>query len=693
MIYLVSNSIDISGMPDVQKISVQDSLAMIASWPVVQFDTETDGLDCHVCRLISMQFGYKDFHTDEKTQIVVDCLSIDPKEYKNTLESKLLIIHNGKFDLQFLYNYAIVPLTVYDTMICEQTLYLGYKPGFVSMSLASVLNRHTGIELDKSFQKQIARKGLTREGIRYAASDVVYLQDIRKAQMEIARSRNCVNAFTVENRFVPAIAYLEWCGVHLDKEKWKAKMERDRQEMNECKRKLDEYVVSHTKLREKFTSTYTQLSLFSDPDISISPCNVNWDSWQQVVPVAQELGFDTRTLDKKTKRERDSVDEKQLSVQKGIDDTFLKLYFDYKGAVKNVTSYGQTHLNLINPNTGRLHTEFKQIGTVTGRMSSGSNAKNRDLANLKNLPASEVGFVNLQNLPARGEYGKIARACFTAEDGNCFISSDFSSEESRIQADVWNEKSLLDAFEHGIDTHNLYAKLCFPEELKDIDVRDVKKKRPDLRQAAKSAEFATSYGSDGSAIASSLGLSVEKTRAMVAGILKGMPGMAKFKKDTGKFLKEHGYIVINEQTGHRVYWPEWASWKAVEDRFDRDFWEDYRMYHQGTDDDVAQMVRKHMREGHDWFGKNILNYPIQGGGAVILKQAVADYFKWIVQHDYFGKIKLCVLIHDEVCCECPKRMTEKVTKVLEKTMENAAGKFYKKLKIPAEASVASYWEH
>lgn len=693
MVYLVSNDKDlISKVEDVATLTVEESLDIIAHWPLVQFDTETTGLDPHVCKMTSMQFGYKHFDTGDHTEIVVDCNSIDPVLYKEVIENQYLVGHNLKFDLEFLYNYEIVPLKVYDTMICEQVLYLGYKPGSVPMGLAKVYNRYTGQELDKSFQKQIATKGLTREGILYAANDVVPLQDIRKAQVEIAKSRNCINAFTVENRFVPAIAYLEWCGVHLDEGKWKAKMQKDEKFRDECRKRLDEYVTHHTGLGSEFVSTYTQLDLFQETDTT-SSCSVNWDSPAQVIPVCKKLGFNTRTIDKKTKKERDSVEEKQLSHQKGIDDKFLELYFEYKGADKTVSSYGQGHLNLINPNTGRLHTVFHQIGTVTGRMSSGSSTTNKDLARLKQIPAKDVGFVNLQNLPARGEQGKITRACFTATKGNAFVSCDYSAEESRVQADVWNEKSLLDSFKQGIDTHNLYAKMCFPDELKDVDVRDVKKKRPDLRQAAKSAEFAVGYGSDGSAIAASIGMSVDKAKEMVAGILKGMPGMAAYKKKTGKFLKENGYIVINETTGHRVYWPEWASWKAVDDSFDRHFWDDYYAFHQGTNDAVCQKVKEHKQKGHDWFGKNVLNYPIQGGSAIVLKQAAADLFRWIVQNDYFGKILFCVFVHDEIDCECPEEISGKFSKIMESVMEKAADKYYTRIKIPAEGSVGTYWIH
>ena len=683
MIYLVSDSIDVSGLDWVKSISVEESKSMILKWPVVQFDTETTGLDPHVCKLLSLQFGYKDFKTGSHDEIVVDCTSIAPERYKSVIENSSLIGHNLKFDLEFLYNHSIIPLSIYDTMICEQTLYLGYKPGRVSMKLGDVLYRYTATELDKTYQKEIASKGLTLDGILYAANDVVYLQDIRKGQLITARERNCLNAFTVENRFVPAIAYLEWCGVHLDEEKWKAKMDEDQKLLDEYRGKLNEYVQTHTKLNKKFVSNYYAPSLFEEVSTTFTPeCTVEWSSPKQVVPVFKELGFNTKTVDKETKAEKDTVLEKLMTTQKGIADDFLDIYYKYKEAEKNVSSYGQGHLNLINPKTGRLHTKFQQIGTVTGRMSSGSNAKNTDLALAKGIKAEDVRFVNLQNLPARGDAGKITRACFTAEDGNVFISCDYSAEES-----------LLHSFENGIDTHNLYAKLCFPEELKDVDVRDVKKVRPDLRQAAKSAEFAIGYGSDGSAIATSIGMSVEKAKSMVQGILKGMPGMASYKKRAGKFLKEHGYIVINPVTGHRVYWPEWGTWKAKQDMMDRKFWDDYQIYHKGTNDEVAQMVRKHISQGHDWFEKNVLNYPIQGGSAIVLKQAAADLFKWVVKNGYFGVVLFCVFVHDEIDVECPENMGDLMAKKITDIMTKASAKFYHKLTIPADSSVEKFWVH
>lgn len=698
MIYLVSDRLDCSTWEGIEKMSVEDSLSLISSWPVVQFDTETPGIDPRVVKKCwSFQFGYKDFSTGSITAIVVDLESVDAILYKEVIEKSNLILQNAKFDLKFLYNYGIIPRAIYDTMIVEQVLYLGYSKKQISFNLHDILLRHTGIELDKEYQKHIATAGLNSEqAVRYAAMDVMYLQDIRKSQVLTGKARNCLLAFTVENRFVPAIAYLEWCGIHLDEKKWKARMAENEKKLQQSLDNLNNYVISNPKLSE-FVSTSTEAvgdsqetaGLFSFDPV----CYVDWNSPKQVAPIFKKLGFDISIFDKEQGTDKDSISEKVLQFQTGIDDYFLNTYLDYKGFYKSVSSYGEGHLNQINPDTGRIHTEFRQIGTVTGRMASGSTKANKDLARVKKLNPSLVTYCNMQNLPARGDDGRLARACFTATEGNAFVSCDYSAEESRVQADVWNEQSLLDCFEQGIDTHNLYAKLCFPEELKDIDVRDVKEKRPDLRQAAKSAEFALGYGSDGSAIAKSIGMSKEAAKAMVSGILKGMTGMANYKKKTIKFLKEHGYIVINEQTGHRVYWPEWASWKAEEDSYDQQFWRNYSAYHAGTGDDVCKRVAKHRAQSHDWFEKNVLNYPIQGGSAIVLKQAAADLFDWIVKNGFFGKILFCVFVHDEIDCECPKEYAEDFKKVMQNIMQKAASKYYHKLPIPAEANVNSYWVH
>lgn len=95
----------------------------------------------------------------------------------------------------------------------------------------------------------------------------------------------------------------------------------------------------------------------------------------------------------------------------------------------------------------------------------------------------------------------------------------------------------------------------------------------------------------------------------------------------------------------------------------------------------------------EWFNKNVLNYPIQGGSAIVLKQAAADLFEWVVKNKYFGKILFCVFVHDELDCECPAEMGEMVANKICQIMKKASAKFYHRLEIPADSSIGDHWIH
>ena len=108
-----------------------------------------------------------------------------------------------------------------------------------------------------------------------------------------------------------------------------------------------------------------------------------------------------------------------------------------------------------------------------------------DLAKFKKLPQGSCKLLNLQQLPHDEE----TRACFVAPKGYKFVSCDYSSEEARLAGDIYQDQAILDIFNKGIDSHSMYAKIFFKEELEGIDVHDVKKLRPDLRNLAKGPEF------------------------------------------------------------------------------------------------------------------------------------------------------------------------------------------------------------
>ena len=223
MIYLVSNQKQLFTNEDYQELSPEESLKMILSWERVQFDTETTGKDPHICILLTAQFGNK----KANVQIVVDTTTVDFRIYKEVFETKLIIGHNLKFDCQFCYKYKIIPKNVWDTMIVEQLLYLGYDSAHFKFNLQAVAERRLHTFIDKSTRGEIIWRGLDTKVIKYAAGDVMLLEDIMEQQIEDCTNKKCMNGAKLENAFVPVIAYLEWCGIMLDVPKWKQKMAKD----------------------------------------------------------------------------------------------------------------------------------------------------------------------------------------------------------------------------------------------------------------------------------------------------------------------------------------------------------------------------------------------------------------------------------------------------------------------------------
>lgn len=412
-------------------ISPEKALEMMWKWNRIQVDTETDGRDCHINKLLCIQFGNK----QADIQIVVNLSTVDIRIFKTLMETKLLIFQNGKFDLQFFYNYNIVPRKIYDTMIVEQLLYLGYKH-LVSYSLHSIALRRCNINIDKTVRGEIIWRGLDAEVIRYAAGDVMYLEDILESQVIDLNKQGLVQAALLENAFVPVIAYLEWCGIRLDVNKWQKKMKVDNENLQESINALNSFIIESGQF-EDLVYIDRQGSLFDGFDLT-PKVNINWASSGQVIKIAKKLGFDVTIKDKNTGEDKESVMEKHLKKQKGINDTFLRLYFGkgepgdedyfpgYSGSAKVVSSFGQGHLNAINPITGRIHTQYRQLGCDTGRMSCGSKDENKDLAKYKKIPSSKVTYPNFQQLP----HDEFTRSCFVANPGNLWISCDYSAKSN-----------------------------------------------------------------------------------------------------------------------------------------------------------------------------------------------------------------------------------------------------------------------
>ena len=534
MIYLVTLNQELFDNDAYKIISVKESLEILEPLQIVGLDTETSGLDCWTKELLSVQLGCRDF------QVVIDCKTIDILQYKEYLESdRLFIGWNLKFDLKFLYRKFIIPKNVYDGYLAEKMQWVGYPSGMHSLSLKSAGYEYLGIELDKSVRGKIIYQGLNTETIIYSANDVAYLEDIRNKQLERLKEKDLLTALEYENRFVRVLAYIEYCGVKLDIERWKKKMDSDKKILNEKLKILNKWVEEHYPNNEQFCKIDLQGDLFREEAFDTDPkCIINWNSPQQVIPLLEAEGLDLLVKDKETGRMKKSVDAKVIKPQKDKSD-IVQPYTEFSEAQKVVSTYGEEFIKQINPISSRLHTQYNQIGADTYRVTSGGVDK-----------TNKTKYINFLNLPADAE----TRACFVAEDGNSWISIDYSGQESALLASIANDELMLKELNEGSgDIHSLVASLVFKDEIGDTPLKDIKKKFHNLRQIAKGYEFLVAYGGDANTIQQNYGKSKEEAEQIYNSYMNGLKGVQKYQQFCRKDVMDKGYILLNPLTGHKAY--------------------------------------------------------------------------------------------------------------------------------------------
>lgn len=630
-------------------------------------DTETMGLDPHTKPLLSVQIGTKDI------QIVIDCLTIDINLYKEILEDKdvLYILANAKFDIQFFFKHNIVLNKVWDVMLAEQILYLGYPKGSYHADLKTLEYKYLNKSMDKSVRGKIIKVGLTEEVIVYAANDVIDLEDLMDAQIKALEKEDLVKAAQLENRFVIPMAYMEWCGMKLDVVAWKKKMAKDRANLDKATKELNDWVVNKYGKKSKFTKVDTQGDLFTGYNTN-PQCIINWNSADQVIPLFKDLGINTMTIDKKTKKVKDSVEAKLMSPQKS-QFPILPIYLRYKEAAKVCSTYGQNWLNQVQEN-GRIYTKFHQLGTNTARISSGGKDKN-----------AKVEYVNFLNLPSDAE----TRACFIAEKGNSWISIDYSGQESFIMASISNDKALIHELMEGSgDLHSLTAYMSYPNLIpRDTPINKIKENYHHLRQLAKKIEFGFNYGGDYNTIHQNLGISIEEAKEIYENYMKGFSGLAKYQEYCRKIVMEKGYILLNPISKYRSHIYDFESLNSMQEKMkDKDFWRYYReMKREAPNCDTVQEVKDFFRKKGE-CERNSINYRIQHTGALCYKVSMIYFFKWIIENNLFNKVLITVTPYDELNCEAPTEIAEKVAKQLHAIMVRAGEIFCTRCKLDADIS-------
>ncbi|MBC6440244.1 MAG: DNA polymerase I [Rhodospirillales bacterium] len=187
---------------------------------------------------------------------------------------------------------------------------------------------------------------------------------------------------------------------------------------------------------------------------------------------------------------------------------------DWRQLAKLKSTYTDTLVEQINPETGRVHTSFSMAAASTGRLASSD--------------------PNLQNIPIRTEEGRRIRDAFVAEPGNVLLSADYSQIELRLLAHVADIDTLKQAFHEGLDIHAMTASQVFSVPLGDMD--------PITRRNAKAINFGIIYGISAFGLARQLSIGRDEARDYIDAYLDRYPGIRDYMERTKKTARELGYV-------------------------------------------------------------------------------------------------------------------------------------------------------
>lgn len=349
-----------------------------------------------------------------------------------------------------------------------------------------------------------------------------------------------------------------------------------------------------------------------------------------------ELFFDKLGLDQRKSRKTKtgySTDAAVLEKLQG-DHPVVDAIVEYRTLSKLKSTYVDALPKLIHPKTHRVHTDFNQAITSTGRLSSSD--------------------PNLQNIPIRTAFSRQIRKAFIPEEGWCMIAADYSQIELRILAHLSQEPILLETYQKNEDIHTLTAKLLLEKE--DISSEE--------RRLAKIINFGVIYGMGAQRFARESGVRPTEAKLFIERFNERYPRVFNYLQQMQRDAIAKGYVETIK--GRRRYF-----------RFNSESLQ--RM--QGKNPDDIQLDQLKLR---DQFDAGLLraaaNAPIQGSSADIIKIAMVQLHELL--KDY--PARLLLQVHDELVFEVHPDRLEDLRSQIKTTMENAV-----KLSVPLLVEVNS----
>ena len=585
---------------------------------LVSLDTETTSLNPIDAELVGIGISVGD-KLDDLYYIPVGHKSSDNNlkqlsiedvfdSLKSWLENpnKVKTLQNCKFDRQIFYNHGIELNGVYfDTLLADYILNNQEKHG-----LNEIAFREFGFKVP-SFKDTIGNnKDFSYVDIKsasiYCGYDVFLTRKISKLFLEKFKKseRNQYKLFSeIELPLEPILSKMESNGIKID--------------VPYLGQLSDELNVSIKNIEKK-------VYRLAGEDFNLS-------SPKQLA----EILFEKLNLDKKKSRKtKTGWSTDALVLDKLIDEHEIIIpLIEHRTFSKLLSTYVDALPLLVNKKTGRVHTNFNQASTATGRLSSSN--------------------PNLQNIPIRTEFSRRIRKAFLPEKGYKLLSADYSQIELRILAHLAKEEILIDAFRNNEDIHSLTAKLIFDKQ--NISGEE--------RRVGKTINFGVIYGMGVKKFARSTGVNINEAKDFLIKYKDKYSRIFEFLELQERFALSRGYV-------------ETIFGRKREFNFDKNGLGRFI----GTEpyDIDLKTARKAGLEAQSL--RAAANAPIQGSSADIIKIAMIKLDKKINEINL--PIKLLIQVHDELLFEVPSDIVELSKDLIKKTMEDCV-----KLEVPLTVDI------
>lgn len=528
--HLIENEHDAEALA--HKISVQDYFC---------FDTETTGTNPIIAQIVGLSICFKEHEAfyvamPKEKEGKQKMLEIFRSVFENP--KTLKIGQNIKYDILILENYGIkVEGPMFDTMIAHYILQPELHHGMDY--LAEIYLNYKTVHIEELIgEKGKGQKNMSdlepQKVYEYACEDAdITLQLKGILEKEIEKDGTSDLFWNIEMPLVKVLAYMERNGAMIDPKV-----------LAETSRLFTERMkVLETQIYEAAGMSFNILS----------PKQVG------------EILFDRMHIvdkPKKTKTGQYVTSEEVLETLKS-DNPIVDLILKYRGLKKLLGTYVDALPELVNPETGKIHTSYNQTVTATGRLSSSN--------------------PNLQNIPVRDEDGKEVRKAFVPEPGCKFFSADYSQIELRIMAHLSGDQNMIEDFMLGHDVHAATAAKVFHKPIEEVTKAE--------RSKAKTANFGIIYGISAFGLAQRMGVSRTEAKELIDNYFLTYKGIKEYMDKAIENAREKGYI--ETVLKRKRYLPDISS-------------------HNATVRGFAE--------------RNAINAPIQGSAADIIKKAMIGIY-------------------------------------------------------------------